>query len=259
MPFYEAKHSLDAAYYEIESAESMTFPPHVHRCYELILGLCGELELTIDGEVYTLRQGDMALIFPNQVHAFHTPASSIHRLIIFAPEVIAAFDRQHAQELPIGAVWTPGLEDAVVQLFQKMTPQDGLLAVKGVLYLICAQAERELRFAKLRREQVGNTSLLREILNYVQNNFHEECTLASLAAQIKYDMTYLSRFFTVNAGISFTSYVNQVRISHACYLLLNTDKTVLEISHECGNVSLRTFNRNFVAQMGCTPTEYRGR
>lgn len=259
MPFYEAKHRLDAAYYEIESGEDITFPPHVHRCYEVILGVEGELELTVDGTVSRLCKGDIALIFPNQVHAFHTPRHSRHRLIIFAPEMIAAFDRQHTQDLPSRALWTEGEDSAIAALFRTLTPQDGLLAVKGVLYLLCARAERELVFEKLRRGQGGNASLLREILNYVQSNFREECTLSSLAAQIKYDMTYLSKFFKGAVGISFTSYVNQVRISHACYLLLNTDLTVLQISHECGSISLRTFNRNFLSQMGCTPSEYRGR
>jgi AraC-like DNA-binding protein len=91
----------------------------------------------------------------------------------------------------------------------------------------------------------------------VQRNFKEECTLSALAAEIKYDMSYLSKFFMSNVGISFTSYVNQVRISHARYLLLNTEMTVLEISHACGNTSLRTFNRNFLTQTGCTPNQYR--
>ena len=259
MPFYEARHRLDAAYYEIERGENISFPPHVHRCYEVILGLEGELELTVDGTVCRLGAGDIALIFPNQVHAFHTPQRSRHQLIIFAPEVIAAFDHQHAQELPCRASWSQGMDSALVQLFQSLRPEDGLLTVKGVLYLICARAEEELSFEKLRRGHGGNASLLREILNYVQSNFREECTLSSLAAQIKYDMTYLSKFFKSNVGISFTAYVNQVRISHACYLLLNTDKTILQISHECGSISLRTFNRNFLSQVGCTPSEYRGR
>lgn len=259
MPFYEAKHRLDAEYFEIETGEDITFPPHVHRCYEVILGLAGEIELTVDGVVGHLRPGDLALIFPNQVHAFHTPISSRHRLIIFAPEMIAAFDHQHAQELPAHFLWAQEQGGMLGALLEALTPQDGILAVKGVLYLVCAQAERALTFEKIRRGHGGNASLLREILNYVQSNFREECTLSSLASQIKYDMTYLSKYFKANVGISFTAYVNQVRISHACYLLLNTDMTVLQISHECGNVSLRTFNRNFLSQMGCTPSVYRGR
>ncbi|MBQ7338757.1 MAG: AraC family transcriptional regulator [Clostridia bacterium] len=259
MPFYEAHHRMDAEYFEVESGENFSYPPHVHRCYEAIIGLDGIMEVIVDGVTHRLQRGEVALIFPNQVHALHTPESSRHRLIIFAPEVIAAFDRQHTQQLPSDGVIMQGADNPNFQLLASLEQDDNLFAVKGALYTLCADIERQVRFVEVGRGRGSNVSLLREILNFVQRNFKEECTLASLAATIKYDMTYLSKFFKTNVGLSFTSYVNQVRISHACYLLLNTNKTVLEISHECGSVSLRTFNRNFLEQMGCTPSEYRGR
>jgi AraC-like DNA-binding protein/quercetin dioxygenase-like cupin family protein len=257
MPFYEGKHRMDAKYFEIENGENLCFAPHIHRCYEVITVSDGTLELTVDGVTYALVPGDVALIFPNQVHAFHTPQRSRHRLIIFSPEVIAAFDRHHSQQLPSEVVVTLGKQHPLCSMLLSLQKEDGLFAVKGVLYSICAAFERAACFTDIRRGRGNNLSLLREILTFVQCNFMEECTLAALAAAIKYDMTYLSKFFVRNVGISFTEYVHQIRTSHACYLLQNTDKTILQISHECGSTSLRTFNRNFAAQMGCTPKEYR--
>ena len=252
MPFYEARHRMDAEYFEVEHGEDMTFPPHVHRCYEAVFGLDGLLEITVDGEVYRLSRGDIMLIFPNQVHAFHTPQHSRHALVIFA-----AFDRQHTQSLPQCAIIHAGEQHPVYRLLCGLDNDSGIYAVKGALYALCAEFEKQTTFQAVTRGRGGNSSLLREILNFVQRNFKEECTLGALATEIKYDMTYLSKFFTSHVGISFTSYVNQVRIAHACYLLRNTDLTVLQISHDCGNVSLRTVNRNFLEQMGCTPSEYR--
>ncbi len=43
------------------------------------------------------------------------------------------------------------------------------------------------------------------------------------------------------------------------YLLRNTDKSALECSCECGYTSLRSFNRNFKAIIGTSPTDYRVR
>jgi len=257
MPFYEARHRMDAEYFEVERGEDMTFPPHVHRCYEAVFGLEGMLEITVDGEVYHLSRGDIMLIFPNQVHAFQTPQHSRHSLVIFAPEVIAAFDRQHTQSLPQCAMIRAGEQHPIYRILCELDNDSSIYAVKGALYALCAELEKRTSFQMVTRGRGGNSSLLREILNFVQRNFKEECTLGALAAEIKYDMTYLSKFFTSHVGISFTSYVNQVRIAHACYLLRNTDLTILQISHDCGNVSLRTFNRNFLEQMGCTPSEYR--
>lgn len=257
MPFYEARHRMDAEYFEVERGEDMTFPPHVHRCYEAVFGLEGMLEITVDGEVYHLSRGDIMLIFPNQVHAFQTPQYSRHSLVIFAPEVIAAFDRQHTQSLPQCAMIRAGEQHPIYRILCELDNDSSIYAVKGALYALCAELEKRTSFQMVTRGRGGNSSLLREILNFVQRNFKEECTLGALAAETKYDMTYLSKFFTSHVGISFTSYVNQVRIAHACYLLRNTDLTILQISHDCGNVSLRTFNRNFLEQMGCTPSEYR--
>jgi AraC-like DNA-binding protein len=248
---------MDAEYYEVEQGEDITFPPHVHRCYEAVYGLSGALEITVDGETYRLEPGDIALICPNQVHAFHTPQHSRHALVIFAPEVIAAFDRTHTQRLPSHPVIRVGEQHPVYRLLCTLDNESGIYAIKGALYALCAEFEKQTSFQEMTRGHGGSSSLLREILNFVQRNFKEECTLSALAAEIKYDMSYLSKFFMNNVGISFTSYVNQVRISHARYLLLNTEMTVLEISHACGNTSLRTFNRNFLTQTGCTPNQYR--
>lgn len=259
MPFYEIKHRMDAKYYEIEWGENLCFAPHIHRCYEVFTVLEGEIELTLDGVARTLRRGDIAMIFPNQVHAFNTPQHSRHKLVIFSPEVIAAFDRHHTQELPEQSIITPGAEHPLCAMLLALEKEDGLYAAKGVLYSICGAFEKEAAFVPIHRRRGNNVSLLREILTFVQANFMEDCTLASLAAAIKYDMTYLSKFFKAQLGMSFSAYVSQVRVAHACYLLHNTDMTVLQISHECGNVSLRTFNRNFLEQMGCTPSEYRER
>lgn len=256
MLFFEHWHRMDADYFDVEYGCDFSYPPHVHRCYEAILLTEGEMEVTVDGASSHLSPGEVAFIFPNQIHSMQTHTHSRHRLFIFAPELIAAFDRRHAQQLP----HTPRLSlesGPLLPLLCGLEKTENLYAIKGVLYCLCALAEEQLNYTESNIGRSGNVTLLREILNYIQSNFQEECSLSGLSAAIKYDITYLSKFFTANMGVSFTSYVTQVRISHACYLLRNTHKSILDISHECGNLSLRTFNRNFLSLRGCTPSEYR--
>jgi len=261
MPFLETWHRMDADYFEVEYGEDFNYPAHIHRCYEAVLLLEGEMLISVDGVTETLKAGDVAFICPHQVHSLHTPTHSRHKLFIFAPELIAAFSRPYAKRIPRTFHLTPG-QSAQGELLRSLEREDGPYAVKGALYCLCDLAERKLAFVHTeteRRGKGGNITLLREILSFVQENFKDECTLSSLARAVKYDMTYLSKFFTANVGVSFTSYVTQVRITHASYLLLNTDRSVIDISHECGNWSLRSFNRNFLALRGCTPVEYRAR
>ena len=49
------------------------------------------------------------------------------------------------------------------------------------------------------------------------------------------------------------------RLGKVCYLLENSDQTVLSIANDCGFGSLRSLNRNFKAKLGMTPEEYRAK
>ncbi|MBQ7900574.1 MAG: helix-turn-helix transcriptional regulator [Clostridia bacterium] len=44
----------------------------------------------------------------------------------------------------------------------------------------------------------------------------------------------------------------------ACYMLNNTNCTVIQCALDCGFTSLRSFNRNFKLQTSLTPQQYRG-
>ncbi|MBQ8689860.1 MAG: helix-turn-helix transcriptional regulator [Clostridia bacterium] len=78
-----------------------------------------------------------------------------------------------------------------------------------------------------------------------------------MSIAIGYNSSYLSRYFKEFTNMTFVSCVNRYRISRACYMLKNSDKTVLECAYECGYKSLRSFNRNFMLYVGVTPTDYR--
>lgn len=61
--------------------------------------------------------------------------------------------------------------------------------------------------------------------SFIENNYNKNCTLANLAKYTGYDYAYLSRYFRKAVGISYNDYVNQYRISKACYLLQNSEMT----------------------------------
>lgn len=56
---------------------------------------------------------------------------------------------------------------------------------------------------------------------------------------------------------SFNAYVNHSRLSHACYLMENSDMPIIQCAYDSGFTSLRSFNRNFKAYYKVTPAEYR--
>ena len=256
MPLYEWKHIMDAEYFVVEKKQDFSYPLHIHYCFEIILITEGEMDVTVDGHVYSLFEGDAALIFPNQIHALHTPAHSRHTLCVFSPDLVGRYAKKVGQDIPQdNTLHLQG--NPILSLFRYMASEDNLYQVKGILYYLCGTFMEHAVFEKRTPKQKEKLSLLYTILDFIHQNFQEDCSLKRLSAVLKYDYAYLSKFFIANVGISFNEYVNQLRISHACYLLSSTDGSILTIAEAAGFPSLRTFNRNFQRHTGQTPRQYR--
>ena len=66
-----------------------------------------------------------------------------------------------------------------------------------------------------------------------------------------------SRFFHRNCGMNFSHYVRKNRIGHACSLLQDTDLKIVDVAADSGFRNLSLFNRQFRAETGKTPQQYR--
>ena len=73
--FYQYNHLGSPDYLKIEKNENFSFPSHLHQCFEIIITLSGEMHITIDNQEYTLKKGEAALVFPNQIHELKSQKS----------------------------------------------------------------------------------------------------------------------------------------------------------------------------------------
>ncbi|MCQ2312002.1 MAG: helix-turn-helix transcriptional regulator [Paludibacteraceae bacterium] len=78
-----------------------------------------------------------------------------------------------------------------------------------------------------------------------------------LAHKVGTNRTYLGQYFRYK-GTTFYSYINSLRIEHACKMIEEGNLIISEIAFDCGFNSLRTFRRVFYEQKGCSPSEWRG-
>ena len=65
------------------------------------------------------------------------------------------------------------------------------------------------------------------------------------------------RFFKRHMGKTYVEYLNEVRIGHACRMLMETDLSVTEIAYRAGFENLSNFNRRFLRLKGMNPRRYR--
>lgn len=105
----------------------------------------------------------------------------------------------------------------------------------------------------------GNFSEKRinKVLHYVQNGFQQKITLKKAASIIHLSESAFCKYFKKLNGKTFSDYVNEIRIAHACKLLIETDKPISQIAFDSGFESLTYFNRVFLKKKKKNPHKFR--
>ena len=250
--FYQSEHMGTVGYFKREERENFNYPLHLHQSFELIFLESGEMTVTVNGADYELSAGDAVFIPSNQMHSMRTVSHSAHKLIIFAPNLVSVFTKKMGDRVPAFHKFRPC--SLCVDMLLGISVDSPVMEKKSLLYYLCSEFHKNAEYIE---PQSGPAPLIYRIFEFIQSNYGGACSLYGLSVATGYDYSYLSSYFKRIVGISFNEYVNQVRISHAGYLLANTDLSILGISTECGYKSLRSFNRNFKEHLGVTPSEYR--
>jgi AraC-like DNA-binding protein len=96
--------------------------------------------------------------------------------------------------------------------------------------------------------------------SYILKHFADtDLKIGDVAAQVNLSDSAFSHFFHKLAFRSFTEFLIDIRMGHACKLLLDNDDTINLIASKSGFNNLANFNRLFKKYRLCTPVEYRRR
>jgi AraC-like DNA-binding protein len=99
---------------------------------------------------------------------------------------------------------------------------------------------------------------INEVLSYINNNLTELLDEATLARLAGVTPSTLSRSFRRHTGQSLTKYVNRLRVTLACQLLMSSEfNSVTEVCFASGFNNVSNFNRQFLTLRGVTPTQFR--
>ena len=99
---------------------------------------------------------------------------------------------------------------------------------------------------------------LSEVYKYVQEHFNQNISMVTAAHIACLTPQSFCRMFKKRTNKHFVEYLNEVRISKACSLLLDTDWSVSEIAYKCGYKTVSNFNKTFKEITGSNPKVYRG-
>jgi len=116
-----------------------------------------------------------------------------------------------------------------------------------------------LSFLKTAAKEASDTTEetpFSKILSYINNNFTDpDLTVRKVAALFSYSEKYLSQLFKKVMGITFTNYLNKIRIQHSLFLIENGETTVSKLSAACGFSDPLYFSKVFRNHMQISPKE----
>jgi len=97
---------------------------------------------------------------------------------------------------------------------------------------------------------------LQAVYQYVFQHFKQTLRLEEAAAIVGLSPSSFCRFFKSNTGKTFSRFVQDVRVGHACKLLLNHQLSVKEVYYSSGFKNYTSFHEAFKMHTGKTPKAY---
>jgi AraC-like DNA-binding protein len=257
---------------------AIPFEWHYNSEYELTLTLNSRGQRFVGDNIAPYEDGDLILIGPRIPHTWCSSgdvcAGSPHHAVVlwFSEEFVQSLVRPHVELRPVLRLLNSSSRaiDFSETVRSKARP------------LICAMLDQsaEERFPVLLqlllllshdREATSLTSTAAQpedwgvaaddrvgrVLGYLHEHYREDTELDRLSQVAGMSRSSLHRQFKLQAGMTVTDYVSQLRIGNACALLINTDKPVALIADEVGYRNLANFNRQFKSQKKQTPRQFR--
>lgn len=102
-----------------------------------------------------------------------------------------------------------------------------------------------------------NNETFRKILDYINHHFTEPISFQDISTEYSINSSYLSQLFKKELGVTFTSYLTNLRIQYAKELLETTTLRISEIPEKIGYGYDYNFAKLFKKETGLTPREYR--
>ena len=254
----------------------IAFPEHTHDYVELVYMCRGETRHTVNGNIITLRQGELLMLGQNAhqsieaaserdiaVNFIVRPAffsgtlpylgeeeTPLRRFVVncLTGENEAGYLLFHAADLlPVQNL----IENLLFTLLEDTPNKRGILQMTmGLLFAQLMNHTEALQFET--QEQNAVISVLR----YLEENYRDG-SLTEIADRLHYELPSLSRLIRQKTGRNYTELLQEKRLSQAAWLLRNTDKHVDEIANAVGYENLSYFHRLFAARYGLSPKKYR--
>jgi AraC-like DNA-binding protein len=270
LSFHESGKSFNC--YEVK-VPYFDFFWHFHPAYELTLITEGTGKRLAGDSMETFSPGDLVLVGPMLPHVWvseELPGSSCSAFVMQFPQALVnglqSFPECESLRKLLEAAshgWHMQVTDkgALLEKFSRILHLEGAASIAAFIDLFDLLTQlpgRKLAspgYTSAKTET--HSKRMNKVLVYVEQHYKNEINLGEAAKTVHLSETAFSKYFKRTMGKTFFDYVNEVRISRACLLLRDTDRSISEIALASGFGNLSYFNRIFLKKKHTTPYTFR--
>lgn len=249
------------------------FKWHYHPEYELTYIVKGYGYRIVGNAYEYFSEGDLVLIGSNLPHTWSSKLEddvySEAVVIQFSKEFISSF-LKYDESILIKKMLESSdrgiyfeASEVVVSKMMSLTESKGVDRILKLISILDDLSKKQIKLIAPNafHNIVSKKSEMRinKVCLFIQNNFYNKITLKEVAGLIYLTESNFCKFFKKATGKTYSDYLNEIRINEACRLLVQSEKTISQISFECGFETLSYFNRVFNTKKGITPSKYRKR
>jgi len=255
------------------TAEKFPWQYHYHPEYEIVCVLNGDGTRHVGNHFSTYENGDLVLMGPNLPHSgFGLNAHGMHEEIVvqikddvFKESILTRPEMNDIslllEKAKYGLHFYGNTKVKVTNKFKKLIKLSAFekyLEFLSALYIMATSHEYELLNPNVDISSLlkKNNSRLQNIFTYVEQHYNEEVNIKKVAAIANLSVPSFCNYFRKLMNCTFTDFINQYRIQRAC-TFMQDEKSITEISYDCGFNNVAYFNKVFKNIMKKTPTEFK--
>lgn len=228
---------------------------HWHMEHELIACREGSAQVMLDDTMFNITQQQCIFCHSGRVHYISASPDSLLLVCLFNEKMYDPITSPFALENPV-------FEDRY-GILPKLSEIRHELQNQPIFFECRTEAMIGeilvdiFRGEPLRKAQWQFSAVItryKQLLNYIDLEY-EHITYQNAVQFMNMSDAYFSRYFKRQAGMTFSQYLNVVRIEKAVQLLDSAPTMkITDVMLRCGFNTIRSFNRVFRAVTGFTPT-----
>ncbi|MBS7233787.1 AraC family transcriptional regulator [Flavobacterium psychroterrae] len=254
-------------------------PWHFHPEYELVLVVESTGKRIIGDHISEFGPGNLVLIGPDLPHLYrNTPEFYLPNTDLKAKSIVVHFDHKtfgdgflslpeskNLNHLLIksskGINITGRTNTLITSMLFEVLELNGMARWLKLLEILNCIAESDHLELITTNFIVGRNGVeserMKKVLHFVYQNFKQDITIGTVAGIANMANNSFSRYFSQRTRQSFTSFLNEIRLAYATTQLIETQRSVLEISLDSGFNNLSNFNSQFKMRYQQSPLNFR--